>query len=99
MTEEKEQKNNGKVLTGIVSSAKMSDTAVVEVKRYSRHPKYAKFINLRKKYKVHDPGNTAKVGDKVSIIETRPISKDKKFRLLEIISGVPVADITEEIKE
>ncbi|TAK57814.1 30S ribosomal protein S17 [Patescibacteria group bacterium] len=71
-----------KVLSGVVVSDKMKDTIVVLVERYVKHPKYQKFLNLRKKYKVHDAGNTKKIGDKVSIEETRPISKDKHFRVL-----------------
>jgi small subunit ribosomal protein S17 len=88
--------NNGKILNGVVSSDKMTDTIVVDVKRYHKHPKYGKFINTRKKYKAHDAGNTAKIGDKVSIIETAPISKDKKHRLLEIIEVAPVLDLDTE---
>ena len=60
----------------------MKDTIVVSVERYEKHPKYGKFIKKRKKFKAHDTGNTAKVGDKVQIVETRPISKDKSFKLL-----------------
>ena len=71
-----------KVLSGVVVSDKMKDTIVVLVERYVKHTKYQKFLNLRKKYKVHDAGNTKKVGDKVDIEETRPISKDKHFRVL-----------------
>ena len=71
-----------KILSGTVVSDKMKDTIVVSVERYEKHPKYAKFIKRRKKFKVHDAGNTAKIGDKVRIIETRPISKDKSFKLL-----------------
>jgi small subunit ribosomal protein S17 len=70
---------NGKVLSGVVVSDKMKDTVVVEVQSYNKHPKYEKFIKTRKRYKAHDAGNEKKIGDKVSIIETRPISKDKRF--------------------
>lgn len=73
----------GKVLSGTVISNKMKDTIVVSVERYEKHPKYGKFIKRRKKYKVHDAGNTAKIGDKVDIVETKPISKDKRFKLIE----------------
>lgn len=71
--------NNGKVLSGVVVSDKMKDTVVVSVSRYFKHPKYQKFMTVDKRFKVHDPGNTTKVGDKVSIIETKPISKTKRF--------------------
>ena len=71
-----------KVLSGVVVSDKMKDTVVVMVERYEKHPRYFKFIKRRKKFKAHDAGNTAKIGDQVQIIETRPISKDKNFKLL-----------------
>jgi small subunit ribosomal protein S17 len=70
---------NGKVLSGVVVSDKMTDTVVVEVQRYFKHPKYGKFIKQSKKYKAHDVGNTKKIGDKVEIVESKPISKDKRF--------------------
>ena len=72
-----------KILTGTVVSNKMKDTIVVSVERYEKHPKYGKFIKRRKKFKAHDVGNTAGIGDKIQIIETRPVSKDKHFRLIE----------------
>ncbi|MES2023081.1 MAG: 30S ribosomal protein S17 [Patescibacteria group bacterium] len=75
--------NKGTVLKGTVVSDKMNKTIVVSVSRFIKHPKYGKFYQKNKKYKVHDENNTYKVGDKVEIIETRPISKDKKFKVLE----------------
>ena len=72
----------GKTFTGVVVSDKMKDTVVVEVSRFKKHPKYGKFIKSRKKYKAHDAGNTKKIGDKVDIIETKPISKDKHFMVV-----------------
>jgi small subunit ribosomal protein S17 len=89
---------NGKVLSGVVSSDKMTDTIVVNVNRYNKHPKYGKFINTRKKYKAHDAGNTAKVGDTVKIVETAPISKDKRFRLLEITAAATVVDLGDDVE-
>lgn len=71
-----------KILTGTVVSNKMKDTIVVSVERYQKHSKYHKYITLRKKFKAHDAGNTAKVGEKVQIVETKPISKDKHFALI-----------------
>ena len=71
-----------KILSGIVVSTKMKDTIVVSVERYEKHPKYGKYIKRHKKFKAHDAGNTAKVGEKVQIVETRPISKDKHFKLI-----------------
>ena len=60
----------------------MKDTIVVLVEHYKKHPRYGKFIERRKKFKAHDAGNTAKIGDKVRIVETKPISKDKHFKLI-----------------
>jgi len=74
-----EQENKGKVLSGVVVSDKMDKTVVVEIQRYYKHPKYGKFVKSKKKYKAHDEANEMKIGDKVDIIETRPISKDKRF--------------------
>jgi len=72
----------GKVLSGIVVKTAMKDTATVSVDRYVKHPKYKKYQRRSKKYLVHDPGNTAQVGQKVAIRETRPISKRKRFILV-----------------
>ncbi len=88
--------NKGKILSGIVRSVKMKDTVVVEVNRYFKHKKYEKFISVRKRYKAHDVGNTAGLGDKVEIIECRPISRDKRFKLLSIVSKAPSAEVTED---
>jgi small subunit ribosomal protein S17 len=95
-TTQNNKENKGKVLSGVVVSDKMKDTVVVEVRSYQKHPKYQKYIKSRKKYKAHDAGNTLNIGDKVEIIETRPISKDKRFKLLKLIAKAP-AVLTEEI--
>lgn len=81
MTETTNNKNteNGKVLIGVVVKSAMKDTATVAVESYVKHPKYKKFMRRTKKFLVHDEGNTAAVGDKVTIRETRPISKRKTF--------------------
>ena len=79
---EKQKKTKGKILSGVVVSDKMDKTVVVLVKRFVKHPKYGKFINISKKYKAHDEENKYKVGDTVKIQETRPISKDKTFTVL-----------------
>ncbi|MBT3282800.1 30S ribosomal protein S17 [bacterium] len=71
-----------KTLNGVVVSDKMTDTAVVAVERYVKHPKYGKFIKRLKKYKAHDKGNQHEIGDKVTIEQTRPISKDKTFKII-----------------
>ena len=70
---------NGKLLTGVVVSDKMDKTVVVLVSRYIKVPKYNKYVTRDKKFKAHDPENKCQVGDKVTIRETRPISKDKHF--------------------
>ena len=67
---------------GVVVKTAMKDTATVEVSRYVKHPKYKKYIRRSKKFLVHDVGNTAQIGDKVTIRETRPISKRKRFILV-----------------
>ncbi len=83
ITKENTKKNSGgKILTGVVVSDKMQDTIVVKVQRFVKHPKIGKYIKIAKKIKAHDAGNTAKEGDKVTIKETRPISKDKSFILV-----------------
>ncbi|MES2986147.1 MAG: 30S ribosomal protein S17 [Patescibacteria group bacterium] len=73
---------NKRVLEGVVTSDKMTDTIVVKVDRYVKMSKYQKFVTISKKYKAHDAGNTKKIGDTVQIIETAPISKDKRFTLI-----------------
>ncbi len=70
-----------KTFSGVVVSDKMKDTVVVVVERFTKLPKYEKFVRSRKRYKVHNPGNTAKVGDKVVIEETKPISRHKHFKI------------------
>jgi small subunit ribosomal protein S17 len=69
----------GKTFEGVVVKTAMKDTATVQVERYVKHPKYKKYMRLSKKFLVHDPGNEAHIGDKVTIKETRPISKRKRF--------------------
>lgn len=72
----------GRVLRGTVVASKMQDTITVAVERYVKHPKYKKYLRRTKKYLVHDAGNTATVGQKVEIKETRPMSKRKRFTLV-----------------
>ena len=69
----------GKFLEGVVVKSAMKDTATVQVERYVKHPKYKKYMKRSKKFLVHDPGNTAEIGQKVTIRETKPISKRKRF--------------------
>ncbi|MDB5194826.1 MAG: ribosomal protein small subunit ribosomal protein [Parcubacteria group bacterium] len=67
--------------TGVVVKTAMKDTATVEVSRYVKHPKYKKYQTKTKKYLVHDPGNTVEVGQAVTIVACRPISKLKRFKI------------------
>ena len=76
-----------KVLVGQVTSEKMDKTVVVRVERLKRHPLYGKIVRRHKKYKVHDEMNTAKIGDRVKIIESRPISKEKRWALMEVLEN------------
>lgn len=79
MKNQQVQENNGKILQGVVVSDKMDKTVVVAVARLIKHPKYNKYINKTKRYKAHDETNSVVVGQKVSIKEVPPISKDKSF--------------------
>jgi len=74
-----------KVLVGRVTSNKMDKTIVVQVERMKRHRLYGKVIRFHNKYKAHDEENRAQVGDMVKIIESRPISKEKRWALVEIL--------------
>ena len=78
-------RNARKSRTGIVVSDKMQKTVVVAIERRVPHPIYGKMITRTKRLKVHDEENSAKTGDTVRIVETRPLSKDKRWRLVEIV--------------
>jgi small subunit ribosomal protein S17 len=73
---------------GVVTSNKMDKSIVVNIKRKEKHPKYGKFVNKSNKFTAHDEENKCDIGDTVRIMETRPISKNKKWRLVEIIEKV-----------
>jgi small subunit ribosomal protein S17 len=79
-----------KVREGIVVSDKMDKTVVVLVERLVQHAVYKKYVRQRKKYKAHDPDNRCHVGDQVSIVETRPLSRDKRWRVQNIIKPAVV---------
>ena len=83
-----ETRNLRKVRTGVVSSNKMDKTITVAVKWKEKHPIYGKFVNKTKKYHAHDDKNDCNIGDTVTIMETRPLSKTKRWRLVEIIEKV-----------
>ena len=84
-TESTTERNARKSRTGLVVSDKMDKTVVVAIERRVPHPIYGKMITRTKRLKAHDEENSAKVGDTVRIVETRPLSKDKRWRLVEII--------------
>ena len=84
--------------TGIVVSDKMQKTVIVRVMQISKHTKYSRVDKSYNKFKAHDEKGTAKLGDTVRIEETRPISKDKRFRVLEVMKKVQGAEKI-EIKE
>lgn len=80
-----EERNARKVQIGKVVSDKMDKTIVVAVETYKKHNLYHKRIKYTKKFKAHDENNEARIGDTVRIMETRPLSKDKRWRLVEVI--------------
>ncbi len=79
------ERNLRKTRVGVVTSDKMDKTVVVTIKDKVRHPLYGKIVNRTVKYKAHDENNTCGIGDKVQIMECRPYSKDKRWRVVEII--------------
>ena len=83
-----DMRNLRKERQGIVSSNKMDKTITVAVKWKEKHPIYQKFVNKTKKYHAHDEKNECSIGDTVRIMETRPLSKTKRWRLVEIIEKV-----------
>ncbi len=78
-------RNDRKVRVGIVVSDKMQKTIVVAIRDKVRHPLYKKVMNRTRKFKAHDENNICAIGDRVKIMETRPLSKDKCWRLVEIV--------------
>lgn len=79
------ERNSRKVIIGKVVSNKMQKTIVVSVERKVMHPKYGKFIKMTSKFKAHDEKNECNIDDIVKVMETRPLSKDKRWRLVEIV--------------
>lgn len=79
------QPGRRKVFVGTVVSDRMQKTVVVAIERFFRHPQYKKLVRRRTKVKAHDEGNSCRVGDKVKIVETRPLSRDKRWRVVEIL--------------
>ncbi len=88
-----------KSLIGTVISNKMQKTIIVRIARMSKYPKYGKIVKSSNKFKVHDEKGVAKIGDVVRIRETRPLSKEKRFRLVEVVekTRIPQVEVKEEV--
>jgi len=80
-----EERNLRKVMIGTVTSNKMDKTVVVSVATNVKHPKYGKIVKRTYKLKAHDEENVCQIGDKVKVMETRPLSKDKRWRVVEVM--------------
>lgn len=87
---EKEDRGSRRVVIGVVTSDKMNKTRRVEIPRLVKHPRYGKYIKRRTVCKVHDEANESRKGDTVEIMETRPLSKTKHWRLLRVVIKAPV---------
>ncbi len=85
-----------KTRVGRVLSDKMDQTVVVAVETRRPHPRYKKIVRRRTKFKAHDEGNACGVGDMVRIVETRPLSKDKRWRVAEIVTKAEVVEVKPE---
>ena len=83
-----EERNLRKVRTGKVTSNKMDKTIVVAIEEHVKHPLYNKVVKRTYKLKAHDENNECNIGDTVKVMETRPLSKDKRWRLVEIVESV-----------
>jgi small subunit ribosomal protein S17 len=79
------ERKQRKVLVGVVESDKMDKTIVVSIERLVKHPVYGKYIKRTTKLTAHDPENTCGIGDKVKVMSTRPLSKSKRWRLVEVL--------------
>lgn len=85
-----QERGSRKSLAGVVVSDKMEKTIVVAIETQERHPLYGKTVKKTKKYKAHDENNEARIGDRVRIMETRPLSKDKRWRLVSVVEKAPI---------
>lgn len=90
---------NRKTRLGRVVSNKMDKTVVVVVETWRRHPRYRRVIRQASKFKAHDEENACRIGDLVRIVETRPLSKEKRWRVAEIVSKKEVAEVPSTEKE
>lgn len=85
MTEAVTTRNRRKTRVGVVVSDRMQKTIVVSIERLVKHPTYGRYVRRRSKFKVHDEKNECRVGDTVRFMETRPLSKDKRWRFVEVV--------------
>lgn len=79
-------------LEGVVISNKMQKTAIIKTTTLVKHPKYGKFVRKYKKLKIHDESNECQIGDRIEVIESSPISKEKKFRMVRVLEKAKRAD-------
>lgn len=84
-SEKQANRGHRKSLVGVVTSDKMEKTIVIKIEQRKLHPLYKKYITVSKKLKAHDAENLCRVGDRVKVVQTRPLSREKRWRLLEII--------------
>ena len=97
---ESKQETSKRKMIGIVVKDKMNKSIVVEVEKFLKHPKYHKYLKTKKRYKAHDETNVCRVGDKVLLVDTRPLSKDKRWLVKEILKKEePVAIVQDEVVE
>ncbi len=89
--ENESRKARSRRLIGFVRSVKMQKTVVVEVMRYKMDPLYKKYVKVRHRYKAHDEANEYKIGDRVEIIEHRPLSKEKRWKVTRLIERPAIA--------
>jgi small subunit ribosomal protein S17 len=82
----------GRTFIGQVVSNKMDKTVVVKVETLRQHPRYKKYVKYSKKFKAHDEDNACKIGDKVKITGTRPLSREKRWRVVEILGETPALE-------
>jgi small subunit ribosomal protein S17 len=93
---EQQQRGTRRTAIGVVMSDKMNKTRRVEIPRLVKHPRYSKYIKRRTICKVHDENNESRTGDTVEIMETRPLSKTKNWRLLRVVAKAPEAPLVAE---
>jgi small subunit ribosomal protein S17 len=88
---------NRKKMTGVVIKDKMDKTVVIEVEKFLKHPKYHKYLKTKKRYKAHDEKSECNIGDRVLIVESRPLSKEKRWVVKEVIKKEELMLIREEV--